>query len=91
MLSSFSDQFMIVSITSRQRCQVPGVGTVVGCRNTFYNRSKIHKILLMSKLTRLYKAPSYLLAVGSVFLANALPQDNSRILLKVILISVSIK
>ena len=33
----------------------------------------------------LYEAPSYIIALGSVFLANALPQDSSRILLKEIL------
>ena len=38
----------------------------------------------------LYEAPSYIIALGSVFLANALPQDSSRILLKEIL-SLSIK
>ena len=77
---------MIVSITNHQRCQVSELG-----RNILYNRSKIHKILLLSKLMRLYKAPSYLLALGSVFLANALPQDSSRILLKEILAVTSIK
>ena len=39
----------------------------------------------------LYEAPSYIIALGSVFLANALPQDSSRILLKEILSVSSIK